>query len=62
VLWVQEEPANMGAWPHVALHLPEALWRQVRRISRPESSSPATGSHVRSEQERETLLAAAFGE
>jgi 2-oxoglutarate decarboxylase len=62
VLWVQEEPANMGAWPHVALHLPEALGRHVGRISRPESSSPATGSHVRSEQERETLLAAAFGE
>jgi len=60
VFWVQEEPANMGPWTHIAMHLPEKLGRQVYRISRPESSSPATGSHVRSEHETEKLLAAVF--
>jgi len=60
IFWVQEEPANMGAWTHIAMHLPERLGRQVFRISRPESSSPATGSHVRSEHETEKLLSAVF--
>jgi 2-oxoglutarate dehydrogenase E1 component len=60
VLWVQEEPANMGAWTHIAMHVPEKLGRQVYRVSRPESSSPATGSHERSEHETEKLLAAVF--
>jgi multifunctional 2-oxoglutarate metabolism enzyme len=59
---VQEEPANMGAWTHVAMQLPGALGRQIYRISRPGSSSPATGSHVRSEHEHELLLSAAFPE
>jgi 2-oxoglutarate dehydrogenase E1 component len=62
ILWVQEEPANMGAWTHIAMQLPAQLGRQIMRISRPESSSPATGSHTRSEQEQHQLLAAVFPE
>ena len=62
VLWVQEEPANMGAWTHIAMRLPEYLGRAVYRVSRPESSSPATGSHDRSEREQQKLLAAVFPE
>jgi multifunctional 2-oxoglutarate metabolism enzyme len=62
ILWVQEEPANMGAWTHIAMHLPGELGRQVYRVSRPESSSPATGSHERSEHEQQKLLSAVFGE
>ncbi|MGH3265135.1 MAG: multifunctional oxoglutarate decarboxylase/oxoglutarate dehydrogenase thiamine pyrophosphate-binding subunit/dihydrolipoyllysine-residue succinyltransferase subunit, partial [Trebonia sp.] len=62
ILWVQEEPANMGAWTHVAMRLPAHLGRQILRVSRPESSSPATGSHTRSEQEQKQLLAAVFPE
>ncbi len=62
VFWVQEEPANMGAWTHIAMHLPQALGRQIYRISRPGSSSPATGSHVRSEHEQDLLLSAVLGE
>jgi 2-oxoglutarate dehydrogenase E1 component len=46
VVWVQEEPANMGAWPTLALHLPTALGRQVRVVSLPPSSAPAAGSSV----------------
>ncbi len=44
VLWVQEEPANMGAWPTMALKLPEVLGRPVGRVSLPASSAPAAGS------------------
>jgi multifunctional 2-oxoglutarate metabolism enzyme len=45
LVWVQEEPANQGPWPFLALALPEILHdRTVRRISRPASASPATGS------------------
>jgi multifunctional 2-oxoglutarate metabolism enzyme len=42
--WVQEEPANMGAWPTMALKLPRVLSRDVGVICLPASSAPATGS------------------
>ena len=44
VAWVQEEPANMGAWPTMALKLPRVLGRQVGVVSLPASSAPAGGS------------------
>ncbi|HLK01004.1 MAG TPA: multifunctional oxoglutarate decarboxylase/oxoglutarate dehydrogenase thiamine pyrophosphate-binding subunit/dihydrolipoyllysine-residue succinyltransferase subunit, partial [Streptosporangiaceae bacterium] len=44
VTWVQEEPANMGAWPTMALKLPSVLSRPVDLVSLPASSAPATGS------------------
>ena len=44
VVWVQEEPANMGAWPTMALKLPDILGRPVSRVSVPASSAPAVGS------------------
>ncbi|PKP27860.1 MAG: 2-oxoglutarate dehydrogenase E1 component [Bacteroidetes bacterium HGW-Bacteroidetes-22] len=40
-LWVQEEPANMGAWSFLRLNLQEI---DLKLISRPASGSPATGS------------------
>jgi len=43
VTWVQEEPANMGAWPFMALHLPEHIGRGMSLVSRPASSAPASG-------------------
>jgi 2-oxoglutarate dehydrogenase E1 component len=46
VVWVQEEPANMGAWPTMALHLPGILGHPVRAVSLPPSSAPAAGSSV----------------
>ncbi len=61
IRWVQDEPANMGPWPHLALHLPtdlaEALdGKHVRLVSRPESSSPAVGQASRHAEEQKTLL------
>ena len=43
IRWVQDEPANMGPWPHMALNLaPElgARRRRFNRVSRPESAAP----------------------
>ncbi|MBV8195890.1 MAG: hypothetical protein JOY80_10225, partial [Candidatus Dormibacteraeota bacterium] len=56
VYWVQEEPTNMGAWPHVeeeiALRRPVHLhWEYIGRPRRASASEGFTGSH-RIEQER----------
>lgn len=60
VIWVQEEPANQGAWAHLALALHARLG--LRRVSRRASASPATGSHERSEAEQKALVAEAFAD
>ena len=44
VMWVQEEPANMGAWPYMGLKLPGIIGRPVGLVSLPASSAPAWGS------------------
>ena len=59
--WVQEEPANQGAWSFIAMNLPEILGRPVTGISRPASSSPAVGTHQRHEQEQRAVVEQAFG-
>ena len=62
VVWCQEEPANMGAWPYIALNLPEHLdGRELRRISRTASASPAAGSHNRHDAEQLAILDEVFG-
>jgi multifunctional 2-oxoglutarate metabolism enzyme len=60
--WVQEEPANQGAWPHMGLALPEKLPRLVgiRRISRRRMAAPAPGSSKVHEVEQNALIDAAF--
>jgi multifunctional 2-oxoglutarate metabolism enzyme len=59
----QDEPANQGAWPFLALKLPPHLdGRPVTRSSRPASSSPAVGSTKLHAAEQEALLARLFGE
>ncbi|MFD6950786.1 alpha-ketoglutarate decarboxylase [Nocardiopsis sp. TSRI0078] len=60
VLWVQEEPANMGPWPFVALVFSEQLDRPFTRISRPASSAPAAGSAKRHEAEQRALVDTVF--
>jgi 2-oxoglutarate dehydrogenase E1 component len=62
VTWVQEEPKNMGAWPYMNRELPPILkgsfpWSVV---SRPLSSSPATGSATRHKREQARLMDEAF--
>jgi 2-oxoglutarate dehydrogenase E1 component len=60
VVWVQEEPANMGAWPGLALKLPECLGLPLRRVSRPPGSAPAVGSATAHATEQQALIEAAL--
>ena len=60
VRWIQDEPTNMGAAPHFRLNLFPELDRDVRVISRPESSSPSVGQHSRHVEEQKELLDQAF--
>jgi multifunctional 2-oxoglutarate metabolism enzyme len=64
VMWLQEEPENMGAWRFVQPHLLEMFGDDLRILqsSRHPSASPATGSHLVHDQEQEQLLARAFHE
>ena len=57
VMWVQEEPRNMGAWYFVQEKLmPMVHGRyQLTYMGRPISASPATGSNRRHEEEQTTL-------
>jgi 2-oxoglutarate dehydrogenase E1 component len=61
LVWVQEEPANQGAWPFMALNLPEYLGgRPLLRLARAASASPATGSHKAHDDEQRALVESAF--
>ncbi|OLE29317.1 MAG: alpha-ketoglutarate decarboxylase [Actinobacteria bacterium 13_1_20CM_3_71_11] len=59
--WVQEEPANQGAWSFIALNLLEHLdGVSLRRISRPSAAAPAVGSIKLHDAEQSALLEAAL--
>jgi len=61
-VWVQEEPANMGALAFLLPRLERlARGRAVLSVKRSASASPATGSHKAHELEQRTLLTLAFG-
>ena len=63
VVWVQEEPENMGAWDFIRPHLQEvSSGRTVRRVARPRSASPAEGSAARHAQNQQALVNQAFAE
>jgi len=63
VVWLQEEPENMGGWSfvHARLHacMPERL--RLRHVSRAESASPAIGSAALHQLEQADLLRRAIG-
>src|SRR6202044_437703 len=63
VVWVQEEPRNMGAWRFVQEHMQPVLEptrRILRYAGRAASASPASGSLKRHQEELAELLEAAF--
>ena len=62
VVWLQEEPRNMGAWRFAKRYLFEGYADRlfVRAVTRSESASPATGSAAIHKQEQEQLLGDAF--
>jgi len=60
LVWVQEEPANMGAWRFMSRYLFVEAGRSSRGIYRKESSSPATGNPKTHAREQELLIEKAF--
>jgi 2-oxoglutarate dehydrogenase E1 component len=63
IVWVQEEPSNMGAHFYVMprlQRLAQDKGRKVRAVKRSASASPATGSAKAHELEQKTLLNLAF--
>src|SRR5271154_176394 len=61
IVWVQEEPANMGALFYMLPRLRNiAGERSVLSVKRSASASPATGSAKAHEMEQKTLLSLAF--
>jgi 2-oxoglutarate dehydrogenase E1 component len=62
VVWVQDEPANMGAWTHIKMRFGDAIQKKfpLSVVSRTESASPATGSPNTHKLEQQELLDAAF--
>jgi 2-oxoglutarate dehydrogenase E1 component len=61
VLWVQEEPENMGAWEFVRPQLEGLVGpRRLAVLARPRSSSPSEGSTARHAKNQERLVARAF--
>ncbi len=63
VVWLQEEPENMGAWSfvHARLHRLLRGRYELRHVSREESASPATGSSALHQLEQADLLDRAIG-
>lgn len=63
VIWVQEEPENMGAWRHFDYFYRDLLRRnfEFSGVSRPRSASPATGSASSHRKEQQHLIDEAFG-
>ncbi|MFB9904853.1 multifunctional oxoglutarate decarboxylase/oxoglutarate dehydrogenase thiamine pyrophosphate-binding subunit/dihydrolipoyllysine-residue succinyltransferase subunit [Allokutzneria oryzae] len=63
VRWVQEEPANQGAWPYFGLALPELVPDRlsgIRRVSRRAMAAPSAGSGKVHDVEQAELMNKAF--
>ncbi len=61
--WVQEEPANQGAWPRFGLELPELFPDKlagIKRISRRAMSAPSSGSSKVHAVEQQEIIDEAF--
>ncbi|KDN83511.1 alpha-ketoglutarate decarboxylase [Kitasatospora cheerisanensis KCTC 2395] len=69
-VWAQEEPANQGAWPFIAMNLVDHLQvvigrsanggARLRRVARTASSAPAVGSAKRHAAEQKALIDEVF--
>ncbi|MFG2817972.1 multifunctional oxoglutarate decarboxylase/oxoglutarate dehydrogenase thiamine pyrophosphate-binding subunit/dihydrolipoyllysine-residue succinyltransferase subunit [Kitasatospora sp. NPDC048365] len=69
-IWAQEEPANQGAWPFIAMNLVDHLQvvigrsanggARLRRVARTASSAPAVGSAKRHAAEQQAIVDEVF--
>ena len=63
VMWVQEEPENMGAWRYWCARFREGMFgHPFDVVARPASASPATGSKESHKREQRELVASAFAD
>ncbi len=60
VAWVQEEPKNMGPYPHLHTSLARALGTDPEYCGRRPASAPAVGSHRRHREEQQEIIDAAL--
>ena len=62
LIWVQEEPLNMGAWNYLRPHLRQLVEDRytLHYVGRPESSSPAEGSSTLYRINQQSLIEQAF--
>ncbi len=60
VRWIQDEPENMGPWPHHALNTWRELGWDVEGVTRQASSSPSVGTVKRHTEEQRDLIVRAF--
>jgi 2-oxoglutarate dehydrogenase E1 component len=62
VVWVQEEPENMGAWWYMRARFGERILGRwpLTAVCRPASASPATGSASSHKLEQKQLLERAY--
>ena len=61
ICWVQEEPANNGAWSYIAPQLRQLSGREIRYIGRAAAAATAVGSHRLHKIEQDQLLEEATG-
>jgi 2-oxoglutarate dehydrogenase E1 component len=62
VVWVQEEPENMGAWGYLRLRFGSRMaGRDLKVVARPASASPATGSASAHRLEQQLVIDRALG-
>ena len=62
LVWLQDEPRNQGAWPWLALHLPDSITagRLPRVVARPEAAAPAVGTSAAHVAQQKLILDEAF--
>ncbi len=60
VRWVQDEPLNMGPWPHYQLNVWPEVDGTVEPVARPASAAPSVGTVKRHMAEQRDLLDQAF--
>jgi 2-oxoglutarate dehydrogenase E1 component len=61
IVWVQEEPKNMGAWRHVDAFLRDNLEMRIKYVGRDANASPAVASTKMHTQQQERILILALG-
>ena len=60
IAWVQEEPKNMGPWPHLQYSLARVLGKDLEYCGRRAAAAPAVGSHRRHREEQQQIIDSAL--